>query len=363
MLPILSSRWSLNYSQAGVLFTAQYIASTCAVALSGYIASRWGFRLAINSGLVLTAVALSLLLAGSHSLGVLCISLYGFGQGLSVPAANLLVAELNPTRRSATLNLLNFFWSIGAVSCPFLVATASKFHHIQFFLGFVAAFSLAVAVGIALLPLQRLEPMSAGTTTPIHWTALARTRPFLILGALFFLYVGTENGFGGWIASYSKSLGSLTPALALITPSFFYAALTLGRVFAPFLLRASTELLLVRLGLLFACSGMAGLMFSHSLSAVIASACVAGLGLSYVYPITIALLSSSFGAASARVASVMFVLSNVGGGLLPWIVGVSSNRTGSLTSGLLVPFLGCAAMLLLYVGYWNNDLRPEVPVR
>ena len=26
------------------------------------------------------------------------------------------------------------------------------------------------------------------------------------LGALFFLYVGAENAFGGWIASYAKSL-------------------------------------------------------------------------------------------------------------------------------------------------------------
>ena len=355
MLPILSSRWALNYSQAGALFTAQYIASTCAVAVSGYIASRWGFRLAISCGLVLTTVALSLLLSGSHAFGVFCISLYGFGQGVSVPAANLLVAELNPTRRSATLNLLNFFWSVGAVSCPFLVATASRFHHIGVFLGFVAAVSLAVAVGIMLLPLQRHDDPSAGGLQLIHWSALVHTRAFLVLSVLFFLYVGTENAFGGWIASYSKSLGSLAPAFALVTPSFFYAALTVGRVLAPFLLRAFTELTLARVGLLLACCGMAGLMFSHSVVAVIASACLAGVGLSHVYPITIALLSSCFGSASTRTASIMFVLSNIGGGLLPWIVGVTSNRVGSLTAGLLVPFLGGAFMLLLYVGFWSKD--------
>ena len=51
--------------------------------------------------------------------------------GLAVPAANLLVAEVNPGRRSATLNLLNFCWSAGAVACPFLVAAAAKSHTIS----------------------------------------------------------------------------------------------------------------------------------------------------------------------------------------------------------------------------------------
>src|SRR5258708_1007258 len=102
MLPVLSARWSLNYSQAGTLFTVQYLASTLAVALSGVLVSRWGFRFAIKAGLLLMSAALGLLLAGPKIMGILCISASGFGQGLAVPAANLLVAEVNPGRRSAT---------------------------------------------------------------------------------------------------------------------------------------------------------------------------------------------------------------------------------------------------------------------
>src|SRR5579862_6338491 len=152
MLPILSARWDLNYSQAGALFTAQYMVSTVAVALSGALVSRWGFRFAIKTGLVLMSVGVGLLLAGPKVLGILCIGAYGGGLGLAVPAANLLVAEMNPGRRSATLNLLNFCWSAGAVACPFLVAAAAKSHRIPVFLGAVAGFALVVAVGIAVMP-------------------------------------------------------------------------------------------------------------------------------------------------------------------------------------------------------------------
>jgi len=355
MLPTLSARWSLNYSQAGALFTAQYVASTCAVALSGFIVSFRGFRVAIKTGIVLMAAGLALLLFGPKALGIFCIAAYGGGIGLAVPAANLMVAEVNPDRRSATLNWLNFCWSVGAVACPFLVAVAVKTQTLPFFLILISGFSLAVAIGISLMPASIVEP-AATLSERSNVLPLVRLKllPFLVLAALFFIYVGTENGFGGWVASYSKTLGSLTPAMSLMTPSFFYAALTVGRLLAPFLLKNIDEIKLVRGGLLLACAGTAGLLFSDGLIGVLASACAAGLGLSYVYPITISLLSQEFGSASSRIGSVMFVLSNIGGGLFPWIVGVSSNRVGTLKAGLLIPLLGCAAMYALYLRTWHR---------
>ena len=217
MLPTLSARWSLNYSEAGALFTAQYLASTLAVALSGVLVSRWGFRFAMKAGLSLMSVGVGLLLAGPKVMGILCIAASGFGQGLAVPAANLLVAEVNPGRRSATLNLLNFCWSAGAVACPFLVAAAAKTHQIPLFLALVAMFSLVVVIGIVAMPKYIVEPATAKVVgqniahPTIHW----KDRAILVLAVLFFLYVGVENAFGGWVASYAKSLGNLTPPLAL----------------------------------------------------------------------------------------------------------------------------------------------------
>ena len=355
MLPALSARWSLDYSQAGALFTAQYLASTCAVALSGVVVSRFGFRFAMKLGIFLMAAGIALLMEGPKLLGILCIAMYGGGLGIAVPAANLLVAEVNPGRRSATLNWLNFCWSAGAVSCPFLVAFASRHQQIPLFLRFVAVFSLAVAIGIALIPRHVVEPSvqregQAGTLAAIR----ANLGPFVALAALFFLYVGTENGFGGWVASYAKTLGDISPAESLMTPSFFYASLMVGRFLAPALLRIVSDVTLAKFGLVLACAGTAGLLFSSGLPGVIASACAAGLGLSSVYPITIALLSKSFSASSSRIGSVMFVLSNIGGGLFPWIVGVSSSRLGTLKAGLIVPLIGCVLMFALYLGNWGG---------
>ena len=355
MLPTLSARWSLNYAQAGALFTAQYFASTVAVAVSGLLASRYGFRFPMKAGLCLVAAGLGLLLAGPRWLGIACIAAYGAGLGLAVPAANLLVAAANPERRSARLNLLNFFWSAGAVACPFLVAAAEKTHRIPLFLGFVAGFCVVVGIGIAAMPAHIVEPESSRPAgMKIAPLIRQKLNAFVILGVLFFVYVGTENGFGQWVASYAKSLGSMTLAVAVMTPSFFYAALMFGRWIAPLLLRTIDEVKLVEAGLLLACAGTAGLLFSHGLAGVIASACATGLGLAAVYPITISLLSREFGTASSQIGSVMFVMSNLGGGLLPWIVGLSSNRLGTLKAGLFVPLLGSLLMYVLYRREWSE---------
>src|ERR1035441_5351299 len=74
LLPTLSARWSLNYAQAGSLFTVQFLASTVGVALSGLCISRWGFRSAIKAGLVAMAVGVAALPYGSRILGIVCIA-------------------------------------------------------------------------------------------------------------------------------------------------------------------------------------------------------------------------------------------------------------------------------------------------
>jgi len=352
LLPTLSTRWSLDYSQAGALFPMQFWASTLAVGFSGLLVSRFGFRFAIKAGLVLICVSVGALLAGSKLLGMACIVGYGAGLGLAVPASNLLVAEVNPERRSAALNTVNFCWSVGAVACPFLVAAAAEGRGIWMFLLFVAALSLVVALAIAAMPAWIVEPAGdakGDVQRKIDW----KSQTMLVLGALFFVYVGTENSVGLWIASYAKSLGTLSATMALMTPSFFYALLMLGRWVAPFLLRTIDDVKLVRAGVIVACVGMTGILFSHSLVPVVVSASLAGLGLASVYPIIISLLSREFGPTASRVGSVMFTLANLGGGFLPWLVGISSSRTGALRAGLFVPLVGGVAMFVLFMRDWK----------
>jgi FHS family glucose/mannose:H+ symporter-like MFS transporter len=358
LLPTLSAKWSLDYTQAGSLFTVQFMASTVGVTLSGLCVSRWGFRFAIKAGLLAMVVGVAGLPYSSRILGAACIGLYGLGFGLAVPAANLLVAEVHPLRRSAALNLLNFSWSVGAVACPFLVAAAARAQHVPLLLAAFAGLLLLVTLGIAAMPPRIVEPRasrgsSAQKLPPIDW----RHNSVVLLATLFFLYVGVENSFGGWIASYAKSLGTLSVGLSLMSPSFFYSTLMIGRWLASLLLKTVEDVTLARAGLLTACAGMACLLLSHGALGVLAGASITGLGLAAVYPITISLLSREFGDRASRIGSIMFTVANLGGALFPWLVGYGSNRFGSVRAGMVVPLIAGAAMCALYLTNWNAKPR------
>ena len=83
-------------------------------------------------GLIFTALGVGALAFLAWPAGLLAGASWGFGFGITIPACNLLVAATTPIeRRAAALNLLNFFWSVGAVSCPFLLAPFERSHQVR----------------------------------------------------------------------------------------------------------------------------------------------------------------------------------------------------------------------------------------
>jgi MFS transporter, FHS family, glucose/mannose:H+ symporter len=357
VLPSLAARWSLNDAQSGELFTAQFLASTVGVAFSGMLVPQFGYRVVLVLGLSFMALGAGTLPLGSWALGMSSVACYGVGLGVAIPTANLLVAEVNPDRRASALALLNFSWSVGAVGCPFMLAPFQRVERTSMFLVVLGAAIALLAACMAGVSLPR--PGKSRGEAPTNSQArirLMQSHTAIALGFLFFLYVGTESAVGGWLASYAKRIAD-AGTLWVATPSFFYGALLLGRAVAPIALRHMTDLKLARLALATSVLGVVGLVSSQSLGGLVASACVIGLGLSAIYPITIALLSHTFGAAATRLGSVMFALAGFGGAFLPWLVGFASTQMSSLKLGLTVPLLGAAAMLAIYLRAW--DRMPE----
>ena len=344
-LPILSARWSLNDAQAGYLFTSQFASSIIGVAISSWLIQRRGYRLTLLLGMVLMGIGAGSLAAANWGVGLTSVGVYGTGYGVASATSNLLISELNPNRRAAALNLLNFSWGIGAVGCPFLVAILQRANRMTvFWYGMALLLALeALCLALIRLPTLRSETRRPGTSR------IWKTRLFPILGALFFVYVGTETSVGGWIASYARRIDVGPGTFWVMTPSFFWGALLVGRATAPLLLRRTRETNLASAGLVLSCLGIALLLVAHTMSPIVIGAMLAGLGLSSVFPINISLISRWFGDEGVRFGGVMFALAGLGGATLPWLVGLFSAQTGNLKAGLVVPFLGSTTMLVLYL--------------
>jgi fucose permease len=346
ILPLLIARWALTDERAGLFFTFQFCGNLVGIASLGYLLSRRGY----GRTFVIGFAAITLGIAGLNSRNefacLMSTATFGYGLGLILSGINLWVAEVAGSGRTAALSILNFSWGIGAIACPALVLLAHQAQRLSFLLFGIAGLSALVAFAIAT---TNIEPRPAQNSE--SKTAEVRQRfgkSFTIaLGGLFFLYIGTEGCVGGWTASLAKRTGTTTGNLWELAPMFFWAGLLAGRAIAPAILRRVSERTLFTTGLILAGGSNGALLWATSFRGVAICVAASGLGLSCIYPLIISWMVGHYGSEAKHTGSMMFALANVGGAILPAIVGFTSTHTGSLRAGLLVPFLACLVMLSL----------------
>jgi len=349
MLPLLMVRWSLSDTQAGNLFLVQFLSSLVGVQLTGFLLSRLGFRPSFLLGLLLMACGTATLYLGSVALGMASVAVYGLGLGLIIPTDNLLIAEISPASRSGAVSLLNFFWGIGAVLCSVMVAWTAAHRALPFFLGSVSLLLMLLAFAV-----RGLTFPTAATSKDRapSWRELLRSPAIWLFAAVFFLYPGAETAVGGWIGTYVSRLGPREAAIAPLMPAFFWAALTLGRGLGTLLLSHVPEHRVLRAGFAAGSAGIVLMLLSSTLTGVIAGALITGLSYATLYPITVARLSHRFGVAARSIGAIMFSLASIGPAIIPWMVGITSQSTGSLRAGLAMPLAATVILFLIHLRDW-----------
>lgn len=346
LLPVLAARWALNDARAGYLFTAQFSGSVLGAMGSSLLMARRTHRGSLMLGMALMALGSVSLLSASWVCGIFATLTFGTGLGFTIPTTNLLISELNPERRAAAVSLVNFSWTVGAAACPFFVSVLLRAHRSSDLLYAVGVLLILAAFSLARISFPEISSASDGIVRPAP-ASFWRSRWAPILGALFFLYVGTEAGVGGWTATYAQRISLARGTMWVLMPSFFWAALLVGRATAPLLLSVVQELTLAEYGLAMSVAGIGALLAARYLFVVAIGVSLAGLGLSSIFPIAIAMLSRKFGANASRIAGGMFALAGAGGATLPWLIGYVSTMSGNLKYGLAVPLFSCVMMLIL----------------
>lgn len=345
LLPALSTRWHLSDARAGHFFTAQFLGSTAGVTFTSILLPRRGFRFTLALGYALMAAGVRGLALPEWRFALLGTFVMGLGLGLVIPACNLLISSMNPDHRAAAISGLNFCWGAGAVLAPFAISVVER-RNILWASVVAFAFGLLLAA-ITMIAAPAAAPSSDKRQAEIPWRNVGYWRFIAVIAALFFLYVGTETSLGGWIAALAKRLSLGHASLWLPAPSIFWGGLLLGRGLTPLLLRRARERTIALMGLAIATIAICVLTLGPRKPWMIAAACIAGLGLAPVFPVTVALLSRC-GEMERRIAGPMFAFAGVGGAVLPWLVGVVSTGSGSLQTGLAVPLVASVLLLGLH---------------
>lgn len=358
LLPLLAARWHLRDVQSGTFFAVQFAASTV-----GAILSPWALRRSLPVGFGLMAAAAALLTVGlgdvsasaGHTLALAAFALIGLGIGLSVTATNLTVAlHAEPHNRARRLSVVNLWWGIGAVVCPWLVATAERARQLRTLLP-----ALALAAGItfaALIPLLLSVEPRREDAKPEGSRSQAGTLMFFAL--FLFLYVGVENAVGGWIATYAHRFSGMTLAAASLTVSVYWLALLTGRGIGSVALRPFSDRAVLLASLMVALAAVALLMLPHTSAVVLGAVALAGAGFGPVFPLGVSRMLARV--SDHRPTGWVFAMCASGGAVLPWLTGMVSTSSGSLREGFAIPVASLAVILALAVSE-NTVLRKAAP--
>ncbi len=344
LLPEFRTRWGLDDSRAGFFFFIQFSLSLAGVLLSSVVVTAKGFKPAITLGIAMMGIGFALLNASAFPLALVASGLYGLGYGLSIPGTNLWTGESYGERRASALSIMNLAWGIGAIASAPLAKWMIQISHVTLFLRVTGALALLLTFVLSRMrfgePSHEEVPQDSAPASSAAGTSAA-----VLLGILFFVYVGTEVSTSGWSVTHAQRAAAWTGTNFILTQSLFYAGLLGGRGASAAILLRLKEATVAIGGILLAAAG--GLLFlsAHSPTALFTGAFFAGLGCSSLFPIYIAWLSKWFGARARKVGGVMFALGASGSALMPPLVGVVSRFAGSLRIGLFVPVAGCAIML------------------
>lgn len=290
----------------------------------------------------------SALIPIARSLEVLLFAMFlsGFASGIIDVGGNTLLMWVHGEKAGPFLNGLHFFFGVGSLIAPILLAQVLlKTGDIHWLYWIFAITSLPIMVWLWFLP----EPKHAHTEE--RKTSSFPVIPVVLIMILFVLYVGLELGFGNWIYAYALTLGLETEITAAYLTSVFWGSFTFGRLLGVWIstrLHTRTILFMDIIGC--AISTVLIMLWKDSSLALWIGTFGLGISMASIFP-TLIMLAGERMQISGMITGLFLVGSGAGSMLLPWLIGQIFVRTGpkAMTTVLLVDLVGILVFLLLFL--------------
>jgi len=363
VLPILVKRLEIDDRQAGYFFIAQFAGSITGTLGSMWFARRNSFLPANVFGCILIAAGVLFLNFHSFQMCLFGFFLTGVGVGLTLPSINLLTLKINFERPASALNVLNFFWGVGAILSQPFVDFLSRGTSLFVPTAVLAVLFVTSAIIFNFMPREieqdrKPDEENAGDNdaAPPIWTS-----PVAWMIAFFnFIHVGFESGMGGWLKTYTERLGE-EPTAVLFSPILLYFLFfVVGRGIAPLFLRFLNENNLLFLNLLTVLIGTAVILFAGNIFSLSIGASIAGFGTSSIFPTNLSRFSKTFGSAAIRRATPLFICGTLGAASTTWAIGFASYYFGNLRSGMFVLLFSSLALIVLQTFLALRKKRSEL---
>ncbi|TPW16064.1 MAG: major facilitator superfamily protein [Acidimicrobiaceae bacterium] len=323
----LRGRAGVGIGASGLLIGGQSLGYIVGSLIAGrFYDHGHGHRVMVRAGVI--GVAAVTAVSGLHQLWALVVVFMIIGLVMAmvdVGGNTLVVWSQTPERVGSSLNALHLCFGIGALVTPLVVAASIAMTGGLMLVALVAA--------VVLVPmawrLQRTEVPTQRTAAHGELRGADSDRALVLVCVFFFVYVGAEATFAGWLHTYAAETGLGADGTASLLVSVFWAGFVLGRIIAVWLARVLASSTLLVASCLAATLGAAALGFGDGSAAVVwPTTALVGMLLGPQFATMMAYGDERLrlsGASTARIVAS----SGAGGLVLPVAVGLLLDRHGA----------------------------------
>jgi fucose permease len=333
----------VTYSQAGNLGAFPLTGILVATLLVGPTFDLIGAKpvFAIALGLIAGSLILMSALDSYWSLAASAFT-YGFGGGLLNTGANALVADLNVSGRASALNLLGFFFSLGAIAAPLSLSSLAGGNSALVVLRYLAVFCfliLALVLGLR-FPSGEKAGNSVGDLL-----AVLRHIDVWLFAALLFFESGSENSMFVWAGKIVADTLHLTAVHANVALVALSTALGVGRLAAAVILHWLGTQKTVLISASIAILGSLIVLKGWEFSTMVGGMLIIGLGLSAIFPTVLGMAGDCFPKNTGTVFGAITAVALLGGTTGPKLAGWTAQF--GVRHILLIPIIAATVIALL----------------
>lgn len=346
----LAENTGVKLGDISLLFAARSIGYLIGSVLGGRLYDRRPGHPVMSLMLIGLAVALALMPEISlFWILVTVVLVAGLAEGTVDVGGNTLLVWLYRHHVGPYMNGLHLFFGFGAIVAPLLIAQVIQWSgSINWAFWLLAVLPVPTALWLLRLPSPKAQP------TSVEGASVQADRRLVALTVLFFfLYVGVEVSFGGWVFTYAVKQNLATEAVAAYLTSAFWGAFTLGRLFSiPISLRVRPRYILLwdMIGTVVFLAIL--VLWSNSEVALWVGVLGVGLSIASVFPTTMSLAARRMNV-TGQIAGLFFVGASIGATILPWLIGYLFDSLGAYTVPLvmLVDSVLALGVLLILISY------------
>jgi fucose permease len=350
--PSIQATFNLPLDAVGLLLLASTAGFVLVSTVSGQLVGRLGIgRFLLFSNLTMAVGLLGFAFAPTWWMMILVTLLMGWGTGGFDTGLNIFVATNYGVR---VMNWTHAMFGVGATIGPLLM-TAAITSSYGWRAGYLLVGLLMGLLSLFFIPVIRtadhasttVHSSAAETKSAVQVARPSQTLRLLLVWLsilLFAFYAGAEVTVGQWaFALFSESRG-ITPELAGLFVSLYWAGLTAGRLFMGAIAPRLGVVALVRYSMIGACMATVLLWIIHPVASLI-SVVLLGFSFAAIFPTLMSDTPRRVGVQHAPNAiGYQMSAASIGIALLPGLAGVLAD---AVNLEIIVPFVLANSIMML----------------